>query len=85
MRSVFVVSPFDGGWCVKVASTGEVMFFETGGQAERRARALAAEARAHLGEAEVWIHDRTGRLLGRWIDDRYEIVTDAADGDLIAA
>ncbi|ADG11903.1 hypothetical protein B7G68_17790 [Caulobacter segnis] len=79
MRSIFVVSPFDGGWCVKVISTGEVMFFDTGGQAERRARALAGEARSYDGEAEVWIYDRTGRLVGRWIDDQYEIMTDPDD------
>lgn len=83
MRNVFVVSPFDGGWCVKVASTGEVLFFDTGGQAERRARALAAEARANFGEAEVWIHDAAGRLVGRWVDDRYEII--AEPGEAVAA
>lgn len=83
MRNVFVVSPFDGGWCVKVASTGEVLFFDTGGQAERRARALASEARANFGEAEVWIHDAAGRLVGRWVDDRYEII--AEPGEAVAA
>lgn len=85
MRSVFVVSPFDGGWCVKVTSTGEVMFFETGGQAERRARAMAAEARSLYGDAEVWIHDRTGQLVGRWINDHYEIVPGAKADALVAA
>jgi len=84
MSNAFIVSPFDGGWCVKIASTGEVLFFETGAQAERRARALAAEARALQGAGEVWMHDRAGRLVGRWIDDRYEIVADAPDA-LIAA
>ena len=83
MRSIFVVSPFDGGWCVKVASTGEVMTFDTGGQAERRARALAAEASRHLNTAEVWIHDAAGRLIGRWVDDRYEIA--APGGEAVAA
>ena len=27
MASIFDVSPFDGGWCVKIADTGEVLFF----------------------------------------------------------
>ena len=81
MRSIFVVSPFDGGWCVKVTSTGEVMTFDTGGQAERRARALAAEARCHDNDAEVWIHDAAGRLVGRWVDDRYEIVAPGGEAE----
>lgn len=81
MRSIFVVSPFDGGWCVR--GPGEVMTFDTGGQAERRARALAAEASRHLNTAEVWIHDAAGRLVGRWVDDRYEIV--APGGEAVAA
>jgi len=84
MPHVFIVSPFDGGWCLKIAATGEVLFFETGGQAERRARALAAEARSHHGAGEVWMHDRAGRLVGRWLDDRYEIAAEDPDA-LIAA
>ncbi len=84
MPNVFIVSPFGGGWCLKIAATGEVMFFETGGQAERRARALAAESRARHGVGEIWMHDRAGRLVGRWIDDRYEIVSEEPDA-LIAA
>lgn len=84
MPNVFIVSPFDGGWCLKVAATGEVMFFATGGQAERRARALAAESGALDGAGEVWVHDRGGRLVGRWIEDRYEIVAENPDA-LIAA
>lgn len=85
MQPVFVVSPCDGGWRLHVASSGEVMFFETGGQAERRARAMAAEAKALHGAAEVWIHDRAGRLIGRWLDDRYEILPSSGDDDLVAA
>jgi len=27
MTSLFDVSPYDGGWCVKIADTGEVLFF----------------------------------------------------------
>jgi hypothetical protein len=82
MRSIFVVSPFDGGWCVRVASDGEAMVFDTGGQAERRARALAGEARSYDGEAEVWVYDRAGRFVGRWVDDRYETM---APGGAVAA
>ncbi|MDR6624054.1 DUF2188 domain-containing protein [Caulobacter segnis] len=83
MRSIFVVSPFDGGWSVRTSSAGEPMVFDTGGQAERRARALASEVRARGGEAEVWIHDRTGRFVGRWIGDRHEIIGEP--GEAVAA
>jgi threonine aldolase len=65
MTRIFHVSPFDGGWCVKICDTGEVLFFETGGQAERQALALAA---ACSGTAEVRVHDRQARLVGRWVD-----------------
>jgi len=40
------------------------MFFPTVGEAERRARALAAVDPG----SEVWIHGRDGRLIGRWLD-----------------
>jgi hypothetical protein len=65
MICVFHVSPFDGGWCVKICDTGELLFFKTGGEAERQARKLAA---IHLGPSEVCVHDRQGRRIGRWID-----------------
>ena len=65
MTCVFHVSPFDGGWCVKICNTGELLFFKTGGEAERQARKLAA---AHLGSSEVRVHDREGRRIGRWVD-----------------
>ncbi|MBI1684186.1 DUF2188 domain-containing protein [Caulobacter hibisci] len=64
MNAVYVVSPFEGGWCVKISQTGEVLFFKTAGEAERRARALASAD----PQGEVWIHGRDGRLVGRWLD-----------------
>jgi hypothetical protein len=63
MECVFEVSPFDGGWCVKLCDTGEVLFFETGGQAEREARRLAAE---HPGGARVRVLDLRRDLVGEW-------------------
>ncbi|CAN5326819.1 hypothetical protein BH10PSE4_BH10PSE4_29850 [soil metagenome] len=65
MTCVFHVSPFDGGWCVKICDTGEVLFFKTGGEAERQARRLSA---AYPGPSEVRVHDRQGRRIGRWVD-----------------
>jgi hypothetical protein len=41
MASMFDVSPFDGGWCVKIADTGEVLFFEARRRAIAEARRLA--------------------------------------------
>jgi hypothetical protein len=61
MSCVFEVSPFDGGWCVKICDTGEVLFFQSGGEAERQARKLAA---TYPGLADVRIHDRQGRRVG---------------------
>jgi hypothetical protein len=29
MACIFEVKPFDGGWCVKICDTGEVLFFST--------------------------------------------------------
>lgn len=60
---VFEVSPFEGGWSVKLCDTGEVLFFETGGQAEREARRLAA---AHPGGARVRVLDLRRQLAGEW-------------------
>lgn len=63
MSCVFEVSPFDGGWSVKLCDTGEVLFFETGGQAEREARRLAAD---HPGGARVRVLDLRRKLVGEW-------------------
>ena len=63
MSCIFEVSPFDGGWSVKLCDTGEVLFFETGGQAEREARRLAA---AHPGGARVRVMDLRRKLVGEW-------------------
>lgn len=67
MNSVFLVCPLETGWCVKVCDSGEVLQFATGGEAERRARALASSSYLN-GAGEVWVQDRDGRLVGRWID-----------------
>ncbi|MFT4252923.1 MAG: DUF2188 domain-containing protein [Caulobacter sp.] len=66
MLGIVDVVPCEGGWCVRVHATGETLKFAGGGEAERRARRLAAEADAPV---EVRIHDRGGRLVGRWITD----------------
>lgn len=63
MACVFEVSPFEGGWSVKLCDTGEVLFFETGGQAEREARRLAA---LHPGGARVRVRDLRNALVGEW-------------------
>lgn len=63
MACVFEVSPFDGGWSVKLCDTGEVLFFESGGQAEREARRLAA---IYPGGAFVRVFDLRGGLVGEW-------------------
>ncbi|MBO9544604.1 hypothetical protein [Caulobacter sp.] len=63
MSCVFEVSPFDGGWSVKLCDTGEVLFFDTGGQAEREARRLAA---AYPGRARVRVFDLRRQLAGEW-------------------
>ena len=41
LTSLFDVSPYDGGWCVKIADTGEVLFFSARRRAIAEARALA--------------------------------------------
>jgi hypothetical protein len=64
MPEVVDVVPCEGGWCVRVHDTGEVLHFAGGGEAERRARKLARDARQ---PTEVRIHDRGGRLVGRWL------------------
>lgn len=65
MDCVFEVSPFDGGWSVKLCDTGEVLFFDTGGQAEREARRLAA---LHSGGARVRVLDLRHNLAGEWAE-----------------
>ena len=50
---------------MRVHDTGEVLHFAGGGEAERRARKLAADA---SNPVEVRIHDRGGRLVGRWLN-----------------
>ena len=71
MRHVFVVSPTEGAWCLKIDSTREVMFFKTCGMAERRALSLAAQAIPSGGESEVQVRDYGGRLIGRWIKNQF--------------
>jgi len=52
----FDVSPYDGGWCVKIGDTGEVLFFP----GRRRAVAEAHDlARAWPAGAEVRIRGRS--------------------------
>lgn len=64
---VFIVQPNpDSGWRLSNADSGEVTSFESGGQAERRAMALARQAHAMHGAGEVWVYDRLERLVGRW-------------------
>ncbi|WP_454718760.1 hypothetical protein [Caulobacter segnis] len=63
MTGVFEISPFEGGWSVKLCDTGEVLFFETGGQAEREARRLAAR---HPVGARVRVLDLRRQLAGEW-------------------
>lgn len=63
MICVFEVSPFEGGWSVKLCDTGEVLFFETGRQAEREARRLAAK---YPGGARVQVLDLRRQLAGEW-------------------
>ena len=85
MQSLFVVSPFEGGWCLKIVSTGEVMVFKTCGMAQRRGLALAAEATAHGAMAEVHVEELGGRLIGRWIDGRFNAEPTNEDVSLLAA
>lgn len=66
MSGLVDVVPCEGGWCVRVHETGEVLFFSGGGEAERRARKLAESS---AGPVEVRVHDRGGRLVGRWLTD----------------
>ncbi|MET3666519.1 hypothetical protein [Caulobacter sp. 1776] len=63
MASVFEVLPYDGGWCVKIADTGEVLFFS----ARRRAIAEAeALARAWPCAATVRVRPRRATVVEAW-------------------
>jgi hypothetical protein len=63
MRTVRVL-PAPGGWLVECELSGMPLLFRAGAQAERKARGLALLL-ARLGEeAEVLVHDRSGRLVG---------------------
>ncbi|MDG2528071.1 hypothetical protein [Caulobacter endophyticus] len=55
MATILDVLPYDGGWCVKIAETGEVLFFT----ARRRAVAKAQRlARVWPRSARVKVHAR---------------------------
>lgn len=56
---------------MKLCDTGEVLFFETGGQAEREAKRLAAK---HPGGARVRVLDLRRRLAGEWTSQGEAIV-----------
>ncbi|UAL10097.1 hypothetical protein [Caulobacter segnis] len=55
MSTVFDVAPYDGGWCVKIAATGEVLFFSARRRAIAEARALS---RAWPTAVEVRVRER---------------------------
>ena len=60
----FSVIPIEGGWAVE-AARGEQLMFLSGGRAEAKAKQLAQLA-GKLGDtAQVLIHDRDGRLIGK--------------------
>lgn len=66
MATVFDVSPFDGGWCLKIRDTGEVLFFSA-----RRAAVSEAWHLARLwpARATVRIHPRRGGAPEVWPTD----------------
>jgi len=63
MTSVFDVSPFDGGWCVKIADTGEVLFFDSRRGAIAQARRLA---QSWPQTVKVKVHPRRGPGREAW-------------------
>jgi len=68
MACAFDVSPYDGGWCVKIGDTGEVLFFPGRRRAMAEAHGLA---RAWQGAVEVRIHGRPeARSFEHWSEDR---------------
>jgi hypothetical protein len=85
VNKAILVSPFDGGWCIKLAWTGEVLFFKSAAFAERRALKLAKEANSLLPGVEVVLHDRTGDVVGRWRDGGYYVQALAEADALVAA
>lgn len=71
MSCTFEVSPYDGGWCVKITDTGEVLFFPA------RRRALA-EARLL---ARRWPSPANVRVQGRAVSERSFESWTAADAE----
>lgn len=55
MTTLFYVLPYDDGWCVEVADTGEVLFFPARRRAIAHARSLA---RVWPRNARVKVHAR---------------------------
>jgi hypothetical protein len=65
MSVLITVAPRDTSWVVASANLHEDLVFSSAGEAERRARSLAAEA-ARLGaHAEVAFYLRNGALAAR--------------------
>ncbi len=66
MRLIAVI-PLGEGWAVRSDGLDNDMLFKGGGRAEAAARRLA-EKLAGAGEpCEIRIHDRAGRLAGRFV------------------
>jgi hypothetical protein len=66
MQAVFTVTPIDDAWCLKIGDTSELLFFPSGGQAEREALALARQAIAAGRQAKVFVHVRDESPTGHW-------------------
>jgi len=69
MTTLFDVLPYDGGWCVKIADTGEVLFFPARRRAIAEARRLArlwprpARIKVHVRDApspQAWRQNPDG-------------------------
>lgn len=65
MANLFDVAPYDGGWCVKIADTGEVLFFSARRRALAQARALA---RAWPTDARIKVHPRRAPEPETWAE-----------------
>jgi hypothetical protein len=67
MTCLLDVAPYDGGWCVKIGDTGEVLFFPGRRRALAEAHGLA---RAWPTDAEVRVRPRTAeaRSFEAWAD-----------------